>query len=490
MTTAYDAINRLITLKELDTASLASYAYDDLGRRTTVTLGNGTTTTYGYSTQGDLGSLAHNLAGTAQDQTYGYTRNQAREIATHSWSNDLYQWAGVAGNATNGTRSYTANGLNQYTAAAGAAMAHDTNGNLTGDGTWTYGYDQNNRLRTASKSGTSATLAYDAEGRLRQSVVTAGTAATLHKAYDGVDLVAEYAAAGTLQSRWVHGPGVDEPLVDYEGATTASKSWLYADHLGSIVATADATGTNTAVYSYGPYGEPNTTTGQRFRYTGQQLIGGLDLYYYKARFYDPKLGRFLQTDPIGTQDDMNLYAYVGGNPINYSDPTGEFANVIIGGGVSVALGYGISLMTNQNYSALDAFHDGAFGAVGAGIFGKINSMCKINEINQLTNSGRASVQAGAKKYTDTLSQSVTKTESNRLGNQFASQGEQFLYREPAMKVRQQAIQANFESTVLKSSENPKVITNIHANVTPLGTSLLEGVLGGVVAGVAGSASGN
>ncbi|MHA7602778.1 RHS repeat protein, partial [Alicycliphilus sp. T452] len=268
--------------------------YDDLSRRTTVTLGNGTSTSYGYDTQANLSSLAHNLAGTAHDQTYGYTRNQAREIATHSWSNDLYQWAGVPGNATNGTRSYSANGLNQYTAAAGATLTHDANGNLTGDGTWTYGYDENNRLRSASKAGTSATLSYDAEGRLRQSVVAG---ATLDKAYDGVALVAEYDAGGAMQGRWVHGPGVDEPIVAYTGVTTANKSWLYADHLGSIVATADATGAGTALYGYGPYGEPNTTAGQRFRYTGQQFMGDLGLYHYKARFYDPRLGRFLQTDP-------------------------------------------------------------------------------------------------------------------------------------------------------------------------------------------------
>jgi RHS repeat-associated protein len=321
VTTTYDALNRPTVIKESGSASLASYAYDDLSRRTTVTLGNGTSTSYGYDAQAGLASLAHNLAGTAQDQTYGYTRNQAREIVGSNWSNDLYQWAGVPGNVTNGTRSYTANGLNQYTAAAGATISHDANGNLTGDGTWSYGYDQNNRLRTATKAGTSATLAYDAEGRMRQSVVNAATANLL---YDGVALVAEYDAGGSLQNRWVHGPGIDEPLVAYAGATTANKSWLYKDHLGSIVGAADGAGTSTAVYSYGPYGEPNSATGQRFRYTGQQLIGELGLYYYKARFYAPALGRFLQTDPIGTADDLNLYAYVKNNPVNWTDPTGLY----------------------------------------------------------------------------------------------------------------------------------------------------------------------
>ncbi|HRP24231.1 RHS repeat domain-containing protein [Thauera sp.] len=84
VTTTYDALNRPSAIKELGTTNLATYAYDDLSRRTTVTLGNGTTTSYGYSTQGALASLAHNLTGTAQDQTTTYTRNQVQEIVSQS----------------------------------------------------------------------------------------------------------------------------------------------------------------------------------------------------------------------------------------------------------------------------------------------------------------------------------------------------------------------------------------------------------------------
>ena len=94
--------------------------------------------------------------------------------------------------------------------------------------------------------------------------------------------------------------------------------------LSSAVALSDVNSVIVERYSYDVFGEPNTTgsLGNPYLFTGRRYDNETALYYYRARYYDYYLGRFLQTDPVGYDDGMNMHTYVGNNPINLVDPYG------------------------------------------------------------------------------------------------------------------------------------------------------------------------
>jgi RHS repeat-associated protein len=360
----YDVLGRVSAVKENGTALLAGYAYDDLSRRTGVSYGNATSAAYGYDSQARLGTLTLDLAGTAGDvtRTYGYDR--AGALSSQTTSNSNYDWNGYY----NVSRAYTNDGEDLYKTSGTKTLTYDLRGNLAGDGTWTFAYDFDNRLKTAgTKSGTSLAYTYDTVGRLVTRAV--GRTAGNRFLYDGNQLIGEYSSTGTLIRRFVRGPAMDEALVVYDGTGATTKTWLYSDHEGSVTATATAAGELGSALSYGPFGEPNVTTGVALRYTGQRLDSDSGLYYYKSRWYSPYLGRFLSPDPAFVSDGLHLYAYVGNDPVNYTDPSGNWRQagrtIWRNGGRTLAdwtpiLGDGLAIRDAWN-------HPTALGIAAAGV---------------------------------------------------------------------------------------------------------------------------
>jgi RHS repeat-associated protein len=347
---AYDPLNRMQYVREnsATTNELAYYVYDPLSRRSSLCLGAGgkscaTTAwtnqiTYGYEPlDGELSALTHELNTTTV--SFGYARNAAYQIQNLAASDSFYLPAPTA----NASTSYAPNALNEYASVAGNTYQSDPNGNLLrwtppgGTAVQTDTYDSENRLTSAAYGTTTDSFDYDALGRRVAKTYNGVTTLYLH---DADDEIAEYSgsalSSGALLRRYVTGPGVDDRITHIEGATTsppvAAHTYYHVNHQGSVVdMTDDAGNVSGGVaagqrFSYDEYGNlsgASNATGEQFRYTGRRYDAETGLYYYRARYYSPQLGRFLQVDPVGYKDDVDLYTYVGNDPLDKTDPSGK-----------------------------------------------------------------------------------------------------------------------------------------------------------------------
>ncbi|MBI4354931.1 MAG: hypothetical protein HY597_00590, partial [Candidatus Omnitrophica bacterium] len=202
---------------------------------------------------------------------------------------------------------------------------YDNNGNRltqtdqTTQATTTYDYDTDNQLTGITfPDGSQATYAYDALGRRIQKTVDGQITRYV---YDNEDILQEDDATNILRARWTHGPGIDEPLIlerdlDLDG-TLEARLFYHTDGLGSSVALTNSTGAVVERYRYTTFGQPTilgpgpdglmdtpddvtrscSAYGNPYLFTGREYDCESGLYYYRARYYDPKTGTFVQEDP-------------------------------------------------------------------------------------------------------------------------------------------------------------------------------------------------
>jgi len=217
-------------------------------------------------------------------------------------------------------RTYTY-GIN--VSGSGRTFTYDPNGNLTGDGTRTFQWDAENRLIRVLQGATElASFTYDGRGRRAQKVAGGVTRTYV---YDNDEILEERTSAVTV--RYFHGAGIDQQLAAQD--TSGTVSYYVADHLGSVVRVTNAAGTVTLTRDYDPYGNPlNGSTPPGYAFTGREWDPETSLYYYRARYYDPKIGRFLSEDPIG-DGEQSAYAYADNRPSTLTDPYGLQATIFI-----------------------------------------------------------------------------------------------------------------------------------------------------------------
>lgn len=375
---AYDDASQLLSVQQRISSSMPpvatfDYAYDLAGNRTTLTDRLGLHS-YSYDPLNRLTSAdhplvesPHPLAGRLPDEQFSYDAVGNR-LTSHLSASHLY------------------NAANRLLLDDDFRYAYDANGNLVEKrpvacdpapapcaGATTYTYDVENQLTQVTlPTGQVASFRYDGLGRRTEKAVDG--AATRY-AYEGEDIWVQVNGTTNCATHWFsHGPGIDEPLgllMDQEGDCNFSTAAgfiepavaLLSDGLGSVTTlinqtrlffrssflaervTYDSFGLPTFTHpgSDATMDTPDDVTSDRsafghpYAFTGREWDAETGLYYYRARYYDPKLGRFLQEDtfPRFREDSQsfNRYSYVYNNPINVTDPSGHLA--LVGTGIGI-----------------------------------------------------------------------------------------------------------------------------------------------------------
>jgi RHS repeat-associated protein len=379
LTATFDELERVRTITDAAGGLIAQYSYIGPGRVERRDYGNGTRAAFDFDEVRRVVRTTHSRGATPfDDRSYSWDsvyrktgltdvlRNLMEtfrsdsiyrlvesirtppagpaETVTYSYDG-VHNRTAVAGGADPGayTRDATApdpadRQVNQYTTTPFDSRRYDDDGNLTqvnptAGAQQTLSYDVQDRL-VALNGGASARYRYDALGRRIEKTVGSDITRFF---FAGAQEIEEQDGGGETQATYVYGNYLDEPLSIDRGA---AQLFYHADQLFNVTALTDDAGSVVESYTYGDFGHPTFATGagtplagseigNPFLFTGRRYDEESELYHYRSRYLDPRAGRFITRDTIGSWGDPanlgNAYAYVGNDPVTMMDPFGQLA---------------------------------------------------------------------------------------------------------------------------------------------------------------------
>ncbi len=456
ITYGYDELSRLIWIKDDSDANIVEYDYDELSRRTEMRYANGSVTKYEYDLKNQIEAIKIDVNGDqvydANDLVYEYTYDDVgnRETLTIDSTNlheytydDIYQLLvadypvnfdfddttyeyddvfnrkKVTEGTTDTNYSLNQSGLNQYGTVGSDSLSYDNNGNLSQNGSFKYYYDCENHLIDVNdlSNANKETYTYDYAGRRIERYYSylgnpAGRVYLRH-VYDGPHVIETriYDSSETYfgMIRFIYGPGMDQPVCmlrfNSQG-TLFDTCYYHQDASYSVIGLSSDAGAIVQKYKYDVYGNmkiysaddqllPDSAyyaTWNPYFFTGRRLDHETGLYYYRARMYNPETGRFLQPDPVGYADCINIYTYCYNNPINYIDPLGlGFWSWAKNVGVGALSGAATGAVAGLICGGPPAMAAGAMaGAIAGGISAGVNDLA-----NQAAGDGHLSTKEAA-----------------------------------------------------------------------------------------------
>jgi RHS repeat-associated protein len=290
----FDNASRLYKVAQGSSNTLIGY--DNANRRNSLTLPNGIVLTYGYDNDSRINSMSYQLGTTSVGSlTYQYDTAGRRTQVGGSLAATGFPQA---------VSSAVYDVANELTNWNGTAIGSDANGNILNDGVAAYTWNGRNQLINRG----STSFQYDSYGRRTLNAVGNNLL------YEGPNVGQELSGTTPVANRILG--GIDEffSRTDSSGISTP-----LTDALGSVLALTNSSGNITTQYGYDPYGNTTTyggTSTNVFQYTGRENDGN-GLYSYRARYYNPQIGRFISEDPAGfAGSGPDLYTYADDNPVN------------------------------------------------------------------------------------------------------------------------------------------------------------------------------